>query len=246
MCLETFNSRLINTPYPGVIQGSKLSSTFYNLYVNKVTDICKLIYDPLFKSITGRQTKTNYKDISHMTINFIDDSSSIISTADHSHLKHYIEDYYDLLHEYYNINKLKINPEKSSVLLIYKNSLMNVLKNFSFNAKGNVIKKSNTIKLLGTYISADLKMDREINNLTSQLHSRIHSLKQITQYTDFRTRLMFANSFIIGKLIYMLPLYLHAPQVLINKLHKVVMTAARVVISDYCFKKSCSYIFKKM
>ena len=243
--METFNSRIINTPYPGIIQGSKLSSTFYNLYVNEVTDIYKLIYDPLFESITGRKTKLNYKNISHLTINFIDDSSSVISAADHSHLKHYLEDYYELLHEYYNINKLKINPEKNQILLIYKNSLVNVFKNFSFNAKGHIIKKSNTIKLLGTYISADLKMDREINNLSSQLHSRIHSLKQLTPYTDFRTRLIFANSFIIGKLIYMLPLYLHASQVLKNKLHKVLMTAARVVISDFCYKKSCSYILKK-
>ena len=43
----------------------------------------------------------------------------------------------------------------------------------------------------------------------------------------------------------MLPLYSNAPKYLINKLHKVIMTAARVTIGDYCFKKYCKYILDK-
>ena len=84
-------------------------------------------------------------------------------------------------------------------------------------------------------------MDREIGNLTSQLHNRIYNLKQISQYTDFHTRQNFINSFVIGKLNYMLPLYLHLSEGLKNKLHKVIMNAARVSIGNYCYKKTCGY-----
>ena len=45
------------------------------------------------------------------------------------------------------------------------------------------------------------------------------------------------NAFVMGKLTYMLPLYMNAPSYLIDKLHKVVMTAARVAIGSYCPKK---------
>ena len=76
-----------------------------------------------------------------MTINYIDDSSNIISTKDHSHIKHYIEDYYNLLHEFYNINMLKINPDKNKILIIYQNKFENIFKNFSFKAKDYTIKK---------------------------------------------------------------------------------------------------------
>ena len=91
----------------------------------------------------------------------------------------------------------------------------------------------------------DLKLDKEINILCSKLHNRIYNIKKISQYTDFKTRLSFLNSFVIGKLNYMLPLYLHAPEALINKLHKATMTAARCAIENFCFKKSCCYILKK-
>ena len=122
----------------------------------------------------------------------------------------------------------------------------NIFKNFSFRAENYVIKRSNVIKILGTYIQTDLKLDREVSNLCSNLHNRIHNLKQINEYTDFDTRLSFLNSFVIGKIKYMLPLYMNAPGILLNQLHKVLMASARLVIGSYCFKKSCSYIFKNV
>ena len=75
-------------------------------------------------------------------------------------------------------------------------------------------------------------MDGEINKLASSLHNRINNVNKIREFTDFKTRLIFMNSFVIGKLIYMLPLYNNVPQYLTNKLHKILMTAARCAIGD--------------
>ena len=47
---------------------------------------------------------------------------------------------------------------------------------------------------------------REINELFSCLHNKINNLNKIKKYTDFKTRLNFMNSFVIGKLNYMLPI----------------------------------------
>ena len=85
-------------------------------------------------------------------------------------------------------------------------------------------------------------MDSEINNLVSNLHNKVHNIRVITKFTDCKTRLQFANSFIIGKLNYMLPMYSNLTIQNLNKLHKLLMTAARVVVGDFCFKKSCNYI----
>ena len=44
--LDTFNSTIIESPEGGVVQGSKMSGTMFNLYVNEVPDLFKLIYHP--------------------------------------------------------------------------------------------------------------------------------------------------------------------------------------------------------
>ena len=88
-------------------------------------------------------------------------------------------------------------------------------------------------------------MDSEINKLSSVLHNRINNIKIITKYTDFKSRLNFVNAFVLGKLNYMLPIYNNLPGYLNNKLHKIIMTAARTVIGNYCFRKSNLYILNK-
>ena len=49
----------------------------------------------------------------------------------------------------------------------------------------------------------------------------------------------------MGKINYMLPIYSNTCQININKLHKIIMTAARAAIGSFCFKKSVGYILKK-
>ena len=52
----------------------------------------------------------------------------------------------------------------------------------------------------------------------------------------FKTRLMFIKSFIIGQLIYALPIYLGMEKELYKKFHKIIMSA-RISIGNYCLKQ---------
>ena len=56
-------------------------------------------------------------DIDHIIINYVDDSTNIISTTNMQKLKQYIDKYYILLENYYNINYWKINEDKSTLLV---------------------------------------------------------------------------------------------------------------------------------
>ena len=49
----------------------------------------------------------------------------------------------------------------------------------------------------------------------------------------------------MSKLNYMLPFYSSLTDDLIQKLHKVIMTSARMAIGDYCFKVQCNKILSK-
>ena len=98
---------------------------------------------------------------------------------------------------------------------------------------------------MGFILRNNLNYDTQIGTLCASLHHRIFSIKNITKFTDFKTRLIFIKSLVIGKLIYCLPIYSQLTEGQISKLHKVIMTAARCSIGSYCFKKSKKYILDK-
>ena len=165
------------------------------------------MFNDMFKKLTGYQNNPLCNG-HHCTINFVDDSSSVISFKDTNNIKNYLTDYYNLLDSYYNINFLQINPDKSKLLLIYKSKHKNQFVNFSFKAKQHTIKPIKTLKILGFYIRDDLKMTSQVGKLCSELHNKLFEMNKLTNFMTFKTRLLFIKSYIIGKLIYALPLYL--------------------------------------
>ena len=180
-----------------------------------------------------------------MTVNFVDDSTSVIAFNNTNIMKDYLTDYYNVLHEYYNANRLKLNPDKNKFIINCKPKFEKILKNFHFMAKNYKILPKKTIKILGIYIRSDLKLDTQVGKLCAELQNRIFNLKKLTKYTDFKTRLTFIKSYVIGKLSYALPLYMNCTEENITKLHRVVMSSARMAIGNYCFMKSTIYILNK-
>ena len=55
----------------------------------------------------------------------MDDNSNIISFKNHENIKQYLENYFLLLQKYYNINKVKINSDKTKLAIIHKTSMDN-------------------------------------------------------------------------------------------------------------------------
>ena len=241
--LDTRNSILRNYINCGSIQGAKLSGFFFNLYNNEIPLLPKLINTKLFFKMGGQ--KLDIKGIGHSIVTYVDDNSNIISFKNHEKIKSYLENYFILLKTYYNINKVKLNSDKTKLAIFHKNKMENLFKNFTFKAGKDIIKNSNSIKILGTIIQCDLHMDKTINKLCSELHNKIHNIRKLTPYTNFNTRAKFLNAFVMGKLNYMVPIYSLATQANLKKLHKVIMTAARAAVGNYCFKKSISYILSK-
>ena len=242
--IDNFNSKIRQSPPCGCVQGSKFSGTMYGLYTNEIPLLYKFMYNDWYEKLTNLKNQ-KFKNIDHLTVGFVDDSTAIFAFSDPGQIKSFLTNYYNLIKSFYNINKLKINSDKTNLLLTHKPKLKEHFKNFFFMAENDKIKPKKVIKILGTYIKNDLKMDSEIGKLTGQLHNRISTIRTLTKFTDFKTRLKFLNANVIGKLNYALPLYMHASQHLIAKLHKVITTAARAAIGSYCYKKSVSYMLTK-
>ena len=99
------------SPNCSVVQGSKLSSVLYNIYTNEIPLLYKLVNDKTYET---RTFENLYKitNIEHNTINFVDDSTSIITFKTGNNIKLYLESYFKLLLSFYNANRFKINPDK--------------------------------------------------------------------------------------------------------------------------------------
>ena len=87
-----------------------LSATLYTLYTNEITQLDTLMGTDYYTQITGQQDIT-YTDIDHIIINYVDESTNIVSSTDIKHLQTYINKYYILRTYYYKINFLKINGD---------------------------------------------------------------------------------------------------------------------------------------
>ena len=157
--IYTFNSNITETEPCSVIQGGKLSGTLYSLYTNEVPILHKLLvnqngkYTKIQKNCK-KKPKTN-KNIKHETINFVDDSTSVIGFYETNYIKDYLTDYYKVLDDFYTSNRLKINPDKTKFLINCKPKHSNTLKNVFFMAGPYKIKPLNSIKILGVYIQSN-------------------------------------------------------------------------------------------
>ena len=107
------------------------------------------------------------------------------------------------------------------------------------------LKISQTMNILGHFLLTDLKMDSQIGTLCASLHNKLFNLKKVEKYTNFKTRLKILNPHIMGKLQYLLPLYQGSNQDQLSKIHKVMMSAARMAIGPSSFKQSNIAILKQ-
>merc|ERR1712240_591668 len=144
-----------------------------------------------------------------------------------------------------NINKLKINSDKTQLMLPSKPAQHNFTSNFQFRANTHITQNKTYIKILGITIRHNLDMNTQVGNLCSNLSNRLYNIKKISKFTNFTTRLQFVKSLVIGKFIYCLPLFTQTSKSQQSKLHKIIMMSARTIIGNYCYKKSIGYILGK-
>ena len=170
--LDTKNYILRNSVNCGSIQGSKLSGCIFNIFNNEIPLLPNLINTNIFFKMGGK--KINLKNTKHHLTNFVDYNTNIRSFKNHEIIKVYLENYFILLIKYYNINKAKLNNDKTKLCMIYKNKMDCFFKNFTVKAGNDMIRNRNNIKIFGTIIQNDLGLDKSVNKICSELHQRIH------------------------------------------------------------------------
>merc|ERR1712177_83513 len=89
----------------------------------------------IFTKLTGLP-KTTSTNIEQNTVNFVDDSTNIISTNNSTEIQNYINKFDALLEAVYNINELIINKDKTELMIVCKNLFRKTTKNIQMYASG--------------------------------------------------------------------------------------------------------------
>ena len=117
----------------------------------------------MYNSITNNRhkasynyNKESYKEIRHLTINYIDDSTSVIAHKNHKVLSCYLTQYYTLLHDYYTANKLLVNNDKTELLVTCTKPLRIFSNKVKLNANNYEFLQKQSTKTLGFIITNNL------------------------------------------------------------------------------------------
>ena len=78
--IDRVNSEVKEVLPCSVIQGSKLYSLLYTLYINKVTVVQNQINDDLYYKLTGEVNNDKTNGIHHEILQYVNDLNNIIST----------------------------------------------------------------------------------------------------------------------------------------------------------------------
>ena len=97
--IDTYNSEIRKSPHCGCVQGSKISGLIYALYTNEIPLLYKFMQNNWFEKMTSVRN-IKFKNVGHLTVQFVDDSSNIISFNDPSQIKSYLTNFYLLLESF--------------------------------------------------------------------------------------------------------------------------------------------------
>ena len=147
------------------MQGSKSGGFFYSIYTIEVTDLPSVMKNQArfleftWKSLCCRE------ETQHDITQYVDDSSNVIGAASKKALTGYAEEYLVLLAAYYRANKLQLNAEKTTFMMVgakYTNRRRNKV---IIHAANSQIEDDYAIKILGWWISPDGKVNYHLNKI---------------------------------------------------------------------------------
>ena len=138
--------------------------------------VYQIIYSHIYTSITDDSNDSIPQSIDHQTVQYVDDSSNIVSSNNTTQLQLYINKFFKVLEGFYNMNKLLLNADKTKLLITCKPKYRNSTAHITLQANQYTIQRSSKIKVLAIYIISGLTNTATINNVISKVNYRLSVL----------------------------------------------------------------------
>ena len=143
---------------------------------------------------------------------YADDSTFTISDRDPTTLSNKLSDRLKLMADYLTSNKLKVNEDKTHLLVMCTDQRRRKLSSeVTIQAQNHIVRASETERLLGIYIQSNMKWTEHVRDskfsVLQSLNVRHSALKAIASVASFKSRLTVANGIFMSKLTFTIPLW---------------------------------------
>ena len=237
VCIDGTCSPLlsINT---GVPQGSIIGPLLYIIFTNDLPEAVEEHHLPQDRPPPQDTPQHTFKMYCHSCGSiccFADDSSYSFSSEVADEITDKLTEKYATIAEYMKSHRLKLNSEKTHLMLLLSDAARRANPEFSvtLDTENEVIQPSKCEKLLGGIISQNLKFTEHIQDndesMIKALNTRLNALKKVSKTASFKSRKMIANGIIMSRIIYLIPLWSGCEKYLLNSLQIIQNKAARVV-----------------
>ena len=229
-----------------VVQGSKLSSLLYTIYTNEIPLIHELMNNKDWMNNHMKKEITKFTNVSHVTVNYIDDSNNVIGFEDSDEANYYLNEFFQVLKIVYNSNKLQLNSNKTGLLCIARNQKREKKEDIYLYDLPKNIKCKPQLKILGWFVNERLSYDSTINQNIGLVQKTINELQPITKFLNVKQKTMIANSHLVPKISYGSALMIGQDERVMTAYHHSYMSVARWCQGGYCFKESVDSICKSL
>ena len=141
----------------------------------------------------------------------------------------------DNVHQWYNINRLTVNKNKSAVMVIDSKAQLQSLNldQFSMNLDSNKIEFVNKAKYLGLLVKDDLSWDDHILQLCKTMNYYVHVLRRLIKIFPKQLLLKIYKSYVQSKLDYGLSIWGCTTEDNLDRVQRIQNFCARIICKNF-------------
>merc|ERR1712115_5722 len=173
-------------------------------------------------------------------------TNNIIYGTNIDEIEKYTNAYFKLIKCFYTINKLKLNPDKTRLMVVCRQNKRDEVKNFVLKAGDYIIEQKDKIKVLGIYFTSGLTNHVNISNIISKVNFRMYSMREAFNFSSRKSKIIFFKSMVLSVIRYCSPILIDSDAKLIDKLQTLLMKCTRPILGFHSYKMSTLQIMSEL